>query len=148
MSRRAISTAFSRRYASSVAIQDLKSRWATMSTAEQNTVAKQLEETQKADWKIMSMDDKKAAYYIAFGEHGPRKPLLEPGHTGKVLGGVAGVLAASLGLFLAIRAGAEETPRTMTKEWEQATNEYLREQKSNPINGVSSEGYKGKGYVR
>ena len=41
----------------------------------------------------------------------------------------------------------EEKPLTTTKEWEEATNEYLREQKSNPITGISSEGYKGKGYV-
>ncbi|KAJ2849453.1 cytochrome c oxidase [Coemansia brasiliensis] len=39
-------------------------------------------------------------------------------------------------------------PRTMTKEWQEASNEYARERNINPISGVSSEGYKGKGFVQ
>jgi hypothetical protein len=41
----------------------------------------------------------------------------------------------------------QEVPITRTKEWEEATNEYLKSQNSNPISGVSSEGYNGSGYV-
>ncbi|KAI9304467.1 cytochrome c oxidase subunit IV [Cunninghamella echinulata] len=137
----------SRRNASTVAVQNLEARWKTLSTAEQNTIAKQLEEAQKADWKALSVDEKKASYYIAFGPHGPREPITGPGHTAKVLGGVAGVLAVSGGLFALIRSGGKETPRTLTKEWQEATNEYLKSQNSNPISGISSEGYKGTGYV-
>jgi cytochrome c oxidase subunit 4 len=33
----------------------------------------------------------------------------------------------------------------MTKEWKEAENEYVRKQNANPISGISSEGYKGKG---
>ncbi|KAI9314520.1 cytochrome c oxidase subunit IV [Dichotomocladium elegans] len=140
--------AIGRRNASTnVTIQNLESRWNTLSTAEQNTIAKQLEEAQKADWKVLSTEEKKAAYYIAFGPHGPRAPLTKPGHTGKVVGGVAAVLAASGALFYAIRLGGEEKPKTFTKEWQEATNEYLKSQNSNPISGISSEGYKGKGYL-
>lgn len=36
-----------------------------------------------------------------------------------------------------------EHPRTLNKEWEEATNERMRQQKANPITGISSEGYKG-----
>jgi cytochrome c oxidase subunit 4 len=50
-----------RRNASTVAVQNLEGRWKTLSTAEQNTIAKQLEEAQKADWKVLSADEKKAA---------------------------------------------------------------------------------------
>ncbi|KAI8143129.1 cytochrome c oxidase subunit IV [Fennellomyces sp. T-0311] len=135
------------RKASSVAVKDIESRWSSMSASEQNSIAKQLEEAQKGDWKVLPLEDKKAAYYIAFGPHGPRQPLTEPGHGNKVLGGVIGVLTASAGLFWVIRANGEETPQTLTKEWEEATNEYLRRQRSDPISGISSEGYKGKGYV-
>jgi cytochrome c oxidase subunit 4 len=35
----------------------------------------------------------------------------------------------------------------MTTEWQEATNEYMKGQKANPITGISSEGYKGKGFV-
>lgn len=41
----------------------------------------------------------------------------------------------------------QEKPHTVSKEWEEATNEYLKSQNSNPISGISSEGYKGTGYV-
>jgi cytochrome c oxidase subunit 4 len=44
-------------------------------------------------------------------------------------------------------SSAIEKPKTLTPEWEEATNEYLKEQKSNPISGIGSEGYQGKGYV-
>ncbi|KAJ1727957.1 cytochrome c oxidase [Coemansia biformis] len=39
-------------------------------------------------------------------------------------------------------------PRTMTKEWQEASNRYAKEHNMNPISGISSEGYKGKGFVQ
>lgn len=42
---------------------------------------------------------------------------------------------------------AIEKPKTISPEWEEATNEYMKEQKMNPISGIASEGYQGKGYV-
>ncbi|KAI7901515.1 cytochrome c oxidase subunit IV [Cokeromyces recurvatus] len=136
-----------RNASTNIAIQNIETRWKTLSTAEQNTIAKQLEEAQKGDWKSLSLDEKKAAYYIAFGAHGPREPLTKPGHGMKVLAGVTGVLAASGVLFYLIRLGAQETPKTVSREWQEATNEYLKSQNSNPVTGISSEGYKGTGYV-
>jgi hypothetical protein len=41
----------------------------------------------------------------------------------------------------------DETPVTTSKEWQEATNEYARINKINPISGVASEGYKGSGFV-
>jgi cytochrome c oxidase subunit 4 len=55
-----------RRNASTVAVQNLEARWKTLSTAEQNTIAKQLEEAQKGDWKALSTDEKKAACKFLF----------------------------------------------------------------------------------
>jgi len=36
----------------------------------------------------------------------------------------------------------------MTKEWQEDTNKKMLAQKANPITGISSEGYKGKGFVQ
>ncbi|KAI8576988.1 hypothetical protein K450DRAFT_253826 [Umbelopsis ramanniana AG] len=142
------SRAVGRRNASTnVAVQNIETRWKTLSTTEQNTIAKQLEEAQKADWKQLSLEEKKAAYYIAFGAHGPREPITKPGHNLKVVIGTIGVVAASAALFYVIRQNAIEKPKTISKEWEEATNEYMKEQKMNPISGIASEGYQGKGYV-
>ncbi|KAJ2963601.1 hypothetical protein NQZ79_g1387 [Umbelopsis isabellina] len=136
-----------RNASTNVAVQNIESRWKSLSQTEQNTIAKQLEEAQKGDWKQLSLEEKKAAYYIAFGAHGPREPLTQPGHGMKVLIGTIGVVAASTALFYVIRQNAIEKPKTISKEWEEATNEYMKEQKMNPISGIASEGYKGKGYV-
>lgn len=50
-----------RRNASTVSVQNIETRWKTLSASEQNTIAKQLEEAQKADWKVLSLEEKKAA---------------------------------------------------------------------------------------
>ena len=42
---------------------------------------------------------------------------------------------------------APPAERTLTKEWQEATNKKMREQKANPLKGLTSEGYKGKGWV-
>lgn len=84
------------------------------------------------------------AYFISFGPHGPRAPLLPAGSTTKTFVGVAGLVGAAFALFYFIRHNGKETPKTMNKEWQQATNERLLEQKVNPITGLSSENYKGK----
>ncbi|KAJ1792132.1 cytochrome c oxidase [Coemansia sp. RSA 1938] len=43
---------------------------------------------------------------------------------------------------------ATPKPRTMTREWQEATNKLAIERNLNPISGISSEGYKGKGFVQ
>lgn len=88
------------------------------------------------------------AYFISFGSHGPRKALVEEGGNTKVFVGVVASLAATAALYFGIRSFAAPPPQTMSKEWQEASTEYMREQNSNPISGVSSEGYKGKGMIQ
>jgi hypothetical protein len=66
------------------------------------------------------------AYWIAFGPHGPRA-LAPPGETTKVIiYTILGVIASG-GLFAFTRYFASgEVPRTMTKEWQEASEEYLK----------------------
>ena len=131
------------------------------------------------------MDEKKAAYYVAFGPHGPRTPVSPPGQGLKVLlstlglVGVAGSIAwgvrARGGCWCAVRLVcvdlgfffvAPPPPKTLTREWQEASNDRAREQNLDPItgassppsffcarpltspSGISSEGYKGKGFVQ
>jgi hypothetical protein len=65
------------------------------------------------------------AYYIAFGPHGPRA-LDPPGEGWRVAGYTFLGLAISLAVFIGIRSFAGEAPHTMNREWEEATNEYLK----------------------
>ncbi|KAF8625750.1 hypothetical protein AX17_006776 [Amanita inopinata Kibby_2008] len=138
----------SSRAASVIPLSNVEAQWATLSNEEKATVHEQLEVLQKKDWKELSIDEKKAAYYVAFGPHGPRAPASKPGDTLKIFGytvaliGAAGLLSAGLKAF-----AAAPPPRTLTKEWKEAENERGLEMKLNPITGIASEGYKGKGFV-
>lgn len=74
--------------------------------------------TQDTSWRYL-------AYYIAFGAHGPRA-LPPPGEGWKVAGYTALGIGISLALFSTIRLFAKGSPSTMNKEYQEATNEYLR----------------------
>ena len=60
-----------------------------------------------------------SAYFISFGPHGLRHFFANP-----------------------------EQPRTMTQEYPEAMTERAKENNQNPITGISSEGYKGKGHIQ
>ncbi|KAG0196727.1 Cytochrome c oxidase subunit 5A [Mortierella sp. GBA30] len=130
-----------------IPLANLELRWKTLSAQEQGSLAKHLEQLQAGDWAKMTLEQKKAAYWVAFGPHGARTPLTGPNHSVKVLAGTAAVVGAAGLLFLWIRSKGSEKPSTMTKEWQEASNEYARANKINPISGISSEDYKGAGFV-
>ena len=67
----------------------------------------------------------KIAYYIAFGNHGPRA-VTPPGEGMQVFIRVVGALVVSFVIFATVRMFAGPAPSTMNKEWQEATNEYLR----------------------
>jgi hypothetical protein len=70
-------------------------------------------------------DEWHAAYYIAFGAHGPRAQT-PPGEGWKVAGYTVLGVGISLAVFVAIRMFAKGSPGTMNKEYQEATNEYLK----------------------
>jgi len=125
----------------------IEKRWETMPPEEQANLWMALRDRMKNDWHELTLQERKAAYWIAFGPHGPRK-LPEPGENMKVFGWTAVGVGVSFVVFFIIRSFAGPPPSTMTKEWQEATNEYLKEQKAEPISGISSEGYSGKGHVQ
>ncbi|CAO3587921.1 unnamed protein product [Absidia cylindrospora] len=103
------------RHSSSVAIREIPKKWTTLSSAEQNTLAKELEELQKGDWNQLAKDDKLACYYVAFGPHGPREPIHKEGNTARVFGGVGAVLTMSYIIFyLARKNGKLKTTNRLT----------------------------------
>lgn len=81
---------------------------------------------------------------------------------------VTQLVAASVAVFYSTRFFAKEPPRTLTKEWQEASNEYakvrpssfhitiqqltkrfyLQKEKIEPITGISSPNYEGQGYVQ
>ncbi|KAK4115640.1 cytochrome c oxidase subunit IV [Canariomyces notabilis] len=128
-------------------LANIEKRWEGMPMQEQAELWMALRDRMKGSWKELTIQEKKAAYWIAFGPHGPRA-LPPPGENKTVALGVAAGIAVSLGIFVLVRSFAKPAPHTMTKEWQEATNEYLRAQNSDPLTGISSEGYNGPGHVQ
>ncbi|PSS14809.1 hypothetical protein M430DRAFT_253121 [Amorphotheca resinae ATCC 22711] len=126
---------------------DIEKRWEAMPPQEQADLWMALRDRMKSNWAELTLQEKKAAYYIAFGPHGPRAQP-PPGEGWRIFAYTGVGLLASLLIFSGIRAGARPSPGTMTKEYQEATNEYLRAQNSEPLTGISSEGYKGPGHVQ
>lgn len=106
-----------------------------------------LRDRMKENWNELTIQEKKAAYWIAFGPHGPRA-VDPPGSNARVAWGVVMGLAASFTIFAIIRAFAKPAPATMSKEYQEAANEMLKQQKADPITGITSEGYTGRGQVQ
>ncbi|TFK36460.1 cytochrome c oxidase subunit IV-domain-containing protein [Crucibulum laeve] len=131
-----------------IPLSNVEAQWARLTSEEKVAVHEQLEVLQQKDWKELTIDEKKAAYYVAFGPHGPRTPTSQPGDSLKILLATGALLGAAGVLFYAARALGNPPPKTLTKEWQEATNERALEMKLNPITGISSEGYKGKGFVQ
>ncbi|KAL8960911.1 MAG: hypothetical protein Q9183_005387 [Haloplaca sp. 2 TL-2023] len=57
-------------------------------------------------------------------------------------------IGVSAVIFMIIRQFAKPAPKTMNAQYQALTNEYLKAQKTEPITGVSSEGYTGKGMIQ
>jgi len=130
-----------------IPLSNVEAQWEKLNSEEQLLVHQQLERLQKKDWKELSIDEKKAAYYVAFGPHGPRTPVNPPGSIFKTILGTFAVIGVAGLMFYGLRTLASPPPKTLTKEWQEASNERAKEQKMNPISGIASEGYSGKGFV-
>ncbi|KAF2200254.1 cytochrome c oxidase polypeptide V mitochondrial precursor [Delitschia confertaspora ATCC 74209] len=114
-------------------LANIEKRWEDMPPQEQADLWMTLRDRMKVDWREMTMQEKKAAYYVAFGPHGPRRP--PPADEGrKVLFWSISLIGAGVALFAATRMFASPIrPKTMTKEWQEATEEYMKSQGTEPI---------------
>ncbi|EKV11084.1 Cytochrome c oxidase subunit V [Penicillium digitatum] len=128
-------------------LANIEKRWEVMPPQEQAELWMQLRDRMKIDWQQMTLQEKKAAYYIAFGAHGPRAQAPK-GEGFRVFVKVTQLLVASVAVFYAAHAFAGKQPGTMSKEWQEASNEYAKKEHINPIHGVSKEGYEGKGFIQ
>ncbi|KAI5194851.1 hypothetical protein E4T38_09368 [Aureobasidium subglaciale] len=123
-------------------LANIEKRWEAMPPQEQADLWMALRDRMKVDWTEMTLQEKKAAYWIAFGPHGPRSQT-PPGEGKQVFWYTMGGLGVTAVLFFGIRAGARGSPGTMTKEYQEASDAYLKENNVEPITGISAEDYKG-----
>ncbi|KAI5283314.1 Cytochrome c oxidase subunit 5A [Ascosphaera aggregata] len=165
-------------------LANIEKKWEAMPPQEQAELYMALRDRMRANWHELTLAEKKAAYWISFGPHGPRAETPK-GEGWKQLAEVAKYVAISGIIYFTIRQFAnKEQPKTMTKEWQEMTNEYAKtlppspthpniyfrkrkparlppetynyskannqsqREKLDPISGISSEGYTGKGFIQ
>ena len=77
--------------------------------------------------RVLSVDvaDVVLAYWIAFGPHGPRTPR-PADFNWRVFKEVMKYIGISAVIFALTRYFANPPPRTMNKEWQEASNAYLK----------------------
>ncbi|KAI4168064.1 MAG: hypothetical protein LQ348_007568 [Seirophora lacunosa] len=103
----------------------IEKRWEEMPPQEQADLWMALRDRMKTDWHEMTLQEKKAAYWIAFGPYGPRA-LPPPGQNKEVFWyTVLGVGIAAV-LFAISRQLARPAPKTMNAQYQAMTNEYLK----------------------
>lgn len=108
-----------------------------MAEDDKDEIMNMLVERQKADWRELTPLEKKAAWYISYGEWGPRRPVHAKGDTQRIFIGTMIGVAAAFGAFALIRAFMPEKNKSMSKEWQQATNEQLEEINAEPFTGFN-----------
>ncbi|PWW74805.1 cytochrome c oxidase subunit IV, partial [Tuber magnatum] len=57
---------------SNVTLADIEKRWESMPPNEQADLWMSLRDRMKGSWGELTLQEKKASYWIAFGPHGPR----------------------------------------------------------------------------
>ncbi|PVV03273.1 hypothetical protein BB560_002252 [Smittium megazygosporum] len=129
-------------------ISQVEAKWAeTPETSRAEIVAK-LDELMKNDWHKLSTEDKRAAFYVHYGNYGPRAPISQKGDGLKIFLYTSAIVGLSLITTYAASVLIPRESRTLTKEWMEKSNEIALAEKANPITGISSEGYTGKGFVQ
>ncbi|EGU85159.1 hypothetical protein FOXB_04337 [Fusarium oxysporum f. sp. conglutinans Fo5176] len=154
-------------------LANIEKRWEGMPLQEQAELWMALRDRMQSNWTELTLQEKKAASALHWTLHEPQLHHVEPKHpirlpdclldclrssrsprcrppgTGaRVAWGVFIGLAASVALFGAVRVVAKPAPYTMTQEYQEETNEFLKNQKSDPFTGITSPGYAGKGMVQ
>ncbi|PWN18010.1 hypothetical protein BCV69DRAFT_285608 [Microstroma glucosiphilum] len=84
----------------------------------------------------LSLYPTSTAYFVSFGPHGPRRPITQPGQAMRTAVGVGALMGATAVVFFGMRHYATPPPKTMTKEYQEQTNEKAREENLNPITGT------------
>lgn len=118
-------------------LRKLDTRWEKLTEEDRDEIIDALAERQKGDWKQLTPLEKKAAWYISYGEWGPRRPVHAKGDTQRIVIGTLLGVGAAFTLFCTIRSFMPEKPKTMAAEWQQATNDELEAINAEPFKGFN-----------
>ncbi|KAJ1555592.1 Cytochrome c oxidase subunit 5A [Cladochytrium tenue] len=135
----AVLAAAPRRAASSAApaafspLTALETRWGKLPEAEQGAIADLVAVAEKGDWKNMTLEQKRAAYFIAYGPYGARNPI-DPALKWSVITWSAGFFVLSYGLYQWWET-MKPPVISQTKEWQADVEKKAKEEGINPYSG-------------
>ncbi len=133
--RAAFSTVIPRRFSSTaIPVRDIETRWAKLPEAEKGAVAEMIYNKENGDWRNMSMDEKRASYFIAYGPHGARSPRSQD-HNVRVAAWVAGIVGVSIVCWQWWLSAMKPKLITDAPEWAEARKQKDIEHKINPFQG-------------
>ncbi|CDK27373.1 unnamed protein product [Kuraishia capsulata CBS 1993] len=121
---------------SNATVTNIEARWEQIPESDQKDIIDALSERQKLPWTDLTNAEKKASWYISFGEWGPRRPVHSSADKTYIFWGVVIGLSLSATTFLAFRS-QRNVPKTMNREWQEASDEILKERNTNPFTGYS-----------
>ncbi|KAI8825955.1 cytochrome c oxidase subunit IV-domain-containing protein [Fimicolochytrium jonesii] len=117
------------------ALSQIETRWAKLPECEQGAIADFLAEKQKGDWKKLTLEEKRAAYFIAYGPYGARSPH-DPAMKWKVLLWSSTFVGVSLGMWFYWTKEVVPELRTHSPEWKAEEERRAIENKQNPYTGT------------
>lgn len=117
----------------------IETRWGKLPEAEQGAIADMVKQAEAGDWKLMTMEQKRAAYIIAYGPFGARNPM-DPALKYAVTGWVGGFFGLAVVMWTLWEKQKPVVP-TMNKEWKDAENQISKENRTNPYSGPTNAVY-------
>ncbi|KAG7696041.1 hypothetical protein KL951_003566 [Ogataea haglerorum] len=127
------------RYASALSqatVSNIQLRWEKLPEEDRKEVIEALAERQKLPWTQLTPEEKKAAFYVSFGEWGPRKPIHSAEDVRYIFWGTfIGIAVTAAGFFY--YRSKRYIPKTMNREWQEMSDEYLKSKNANPFSGYS-----------
>jgi len=81
-------------------LANLEARWPRLDAGQQDDIIAYLEDQMRGDWRDMSTEEKRAAFYVWYGNWGPRAPNpTDFSNLYVYLAGVVGAAAAGLAVY-------------------------------------------------
>lgn len=119
---------------SKVYLEGIESRWVKLPECEQAVVADRLALKQLGDWKNLTLEEKRAAYFIAYGPYNSRLPW-DPLFKWKVIGWCSFFLGLTGVCWYSYQYLYVPKRKEQSEEWIKKVEEYSIENKANPFSG-------------
>lgn len=90
-------------------LRNLEKRWNSLDALDQEDIQLYLEDRMRVDWKDLSLDEKRAIWFVNYGPWGPR--AVSPDKPERIYGYYVWFVVGVLGAVSAYKFGVEGSPK-------------------------------------